>query len=62
MGSIIKEYNFKHNPVPWMVDLMKAYLPDVGFFVEIGLGHIVTRESLLRNLENPELAENHTAE
>ncbi len=63
MGSKIKNHEFKCVlQSEWIVDLMKELLPDDGFLVEIGVGHVVSRDTLKRNFENPEIGGSHTAE
>ena len=63
MGTKIKNHDFKYVlQSEWIVDLMKELLPDDGFLVEIGVGHLVSRDTLRRNFDNPEIGGSHTAE
>lgn len=56
-------HNFQHIfQSPWIADLYNRYLPDKGFFVEIGMGHTTTGESRKSNLQKIEFYGSNTIE
>ena len=56
-------YNFEHiTQSSWLGDLYNKYLPDSGFFVEIGMGHTTTPESRQSNFTKLELHGSNTIE
>jgi predicted SAM-dependent methyltransferase len=59
----LKQYKFEHVlQSPWITDIYKKYLPDIGFLVEIGVGHTCTDESRKNNYKFCELYGSNTAE
>ena len=55
-------FDFKHIEQPWLMDMYREYLPDSGFFVEIGMGHTTTDESRKSNFKTIELNASNTIE
>lgn len=46
----------------WIGELLNKYMPDVGYFVEIGVGHTTTQKSRQSRLKTVELFNSNTAE
>jgi FkbM family methyltransferase len=59
----MRDYNFQHIfQSPWIADLYKEHLPNLGFFVEIGMGHTTTAESRISKFEKIEFHASNTIE